>query len=313
MEEYLILIVKQRSRRHGKLHLRYRKDREPSPFQRVRPVGWWTPPRAYVSDRAARLDVVEKEMPQGAGESPGSWREVHARVSRAQSAGRVAACIGILALVVGSAIIAKEMKTPPALANVRIMTVDRGIKLPVQAPIGQDGDAPRVEFAELPAVGVPVGDDPMFIPVNPLDQFRDARKKWGALLDDPTVRWFNGRPVRPAYTMWMTVTGYSPDARSCGNSADGLTATLHHVETNAYRLVAADPKVLPYGSMVTVGGYAEDQIVPVLDCGSAIKGRRLDCLFPTHEQARKWGVQRIKVTVWGYADGGPRENPRKSR
>lgn len=116
------------------------------------------------------------------------------------------------------------------------------------------------------------------------------------------TRYFDGRPIRPKKTIWMTVTGYSPDERSCGDWADGRTATNHSVWTNGMNLVAADPKLLPYGSILTVPGYAEDEVVPVLDCGGAIKGNRLDLLYPTHGQALKWGVKRVKVTVWEYAD-----------
>lgn len=130
---------------------------------------------------------------------------------------------------------------------------------------------------------------------------------------DTETRWFDGRPIRPSKVVVMKVTGYSPDNRSCGEFADGQTATLHSVWTNAMRLVAADPEVLPYGSMITVPGYAADQVVPVLDCGGAIKGARLDLLFPTHERALAWGVRTIRVTVWEYADGEPAPNPRKVR
>jgi 3D (Asp-Asp-Asp) domain-containing protein len=130
---------------------------------------------------------------------------------------------------------------------------------------------------------------------------------------DAEVRWFDGRPARPARQYWMTVTGYSPDERSCPGTADGLTATLHSVQTNNMKLVAADTSLLPYGSMLSIPGYDDQQIVPVLDCGGAIKGRRLDLLFPTHEAARKWGRQRLLVTVWEYCDGKPAENPRKLR
>lgn len=119
------------------------------------------------------------------------------------------------------------------------------------------------------------------------------------------VRYFNGRPIRPAKTMWMTVTGYSPDARSCAGTDDGYTATNHSVFTNAMQLVAADTRILPFGSLVSVPGYADGDVVPVLDRGGAIKGRKLDLLFPTHNIARKWGRQRIQVTVWEYADGLP--------
>ncbi|MEM9066657.1 MAG: 3D domain-containing protein [Planctomycetota bacterium] len=127
------------------------------------------------------------------------------------------------------------------------------------------------------------------------------------------VRWFNGKMVRPAKTIMMKVTAYSPDHRSCGIHADGQTATLHSVFTNDMKLVAADTRVLPFGSMITVPGYDSDRIVPVLDRGGAIKGNRLDLLFPTHKAALQWGVKTIPITVWEYADGSPLDNPRKLR
>lgn len=142
-----------------------------------------------------------------------------------------------------------------------------------------------------------------------------ARKLTAAerALLDPRTRFFNGRPIRPARTITMVVTAYSPDERSCGDSADGITATLHHVETNAFRLVAADTRLLPFGSMISIPGYDAGRVVPVLDRGGAIKGHRLDVLFPTHEQARAWGVRKLRVTVWEYADGKPKDDPRRLR
>lgn len=130
---------------------------------------------------------------------------------------------------------------------------------------------------------------------------------------DPQTRWFNGRPIRPVRTMQMVVTAYSPDARSCAGTDDGITASLHHVSTNGHRSVAADTRLLPLGSMLTIPGYDADRVVPVLDRGGAIKGRRLDVLFPTHAEARAWGVKKVTVTVWGYADGEANCNWRQYR
>jgi len=127
------------------------------------------------------------------------------------------------------------------------------------------------------------------------------------------TKWFNGRPIRPARTMTMVVTAYSPDWRSCGDSADGITASLHDVQTNGGKLVAADKRVLPLGSMISVPGYDNGRIVPVLDVGGAIKGNRLDVLFPTHEQARRFGKRTIQVTIWGYADGAAKTDWRRTR
>jgi len=119
---------------------------------------------------------------------------------------------------------------------------------------------------------------------------------------DLRIRYFDGRACRPAKTLWMTVTAYSPDHRSCGDWADGYTASMKSVWTNAMKLVAADRRVLPIGSIISVPGYSNDEIVPVLDVGGAIKGARLDVLYPSHSIALKWGVQTLPVTVWEYID-----------
>ena len=141
-----------------------------------------------------------------------------------------------------------------------------------------------------------------------------ASESTTAVATDPSVtRWFNGRPIRPARTLWMTVTAYSPDHRSCGIFADGKTSTLHSVYTNGMKLVAADTSVLPFGSMLTIPGYAGGNVVPVLDRGGAIKGHRLDLLYPTHGEALKWGVRKLPVVVWEYADGLPAPDPRRER
>lgn len=111
------------------------------------------------------------------------------------------------------------------------------------------------------------------------------------------TRWFDGRKVRPARTIWMKVTAYSPDYRSCGKFADGMTASGKSIWTNGMKLVAADTRRLPFGTMLSIPGYDGGAIVPVLDRGGAIKGARLDVLYPTHSTARKWGVRKLPVTV----------------
>lgn len=127
------------------------------------------------------------------------------------------------------------------------------------------------------------------------------------------IRYFNGRAIRPARTIRMSVTAYSPDEKSCGPDARGITSSLHHVKTNGMKLVAADSKVLPLGSMISVPGYDAGNIVPVLDRGGAIKGNKLDVLFPTDAAARKWGVRKLDVVVWEYADNLPADDYRAIR
>ena len=69
--------------------------------------------------------------------------------------------------------------------------------------------------------------------------------------------------------------------------------------------MAADAKWFRFGSLISIPDYAGGQVIPVLDRGGAIKGNRLDVLYPTHERAREWGVQFIYVTEWAYDDGFP--------
>ena len=110
---------------------------------------------------------------------------------------------------------------------------------------------------------------------------------------------FDHRPIRPVSTRTMKTTAYSPDERSCGKWADGITASGKSVWMNGGRLVAAD-KAIPYGTILTVPGYNHGKPVQVWDRGGKIKGNRLDLLYPTHEIAMRWGVQDLPVVFWEF-------------
>ena len=97
--------------------------------------------------------------------------------------------------------------------------------------------------------------------------------------------------------VWMQVTAYCACKRCCGPSAHGLTASGRTVSYNGGHFVAADTRLLPFNTKLVIPGYAGDKPVEVIDRGGAIKGNHIDLFFPTHEQAREWGVKRIAVTV----------------
>lgn len=183
------------------------------------------------------------------------------------------------------------------------------------------GGLPLVAFAggdTAPAIaGEPVAEWADLEIIDPLNEIDAAPEESPVGPNDvdypPDTRWFDGRPMRPARTIQMTVTAYSPGAESCGKFADGITSSLHSVDTNAMQLVAADTRILPLGSVITVPGYRSTKLVPVLDRGGKIKGNRLDVLFATAEQARAWGVKKLSVVVWEYADGKPAPEWRKIR
>ena len=86
------------------------------------------------------------------------------------------------------------------------------------------------------------------------------------------------------------ITAYCACAKCCGKS-DGITAT--GTKATEGRTIAADPRVLPYGTKVIINGHE----YTVEDCGGAIKGNRIDLFFNSHKDALQWGRQTLEVFV----------------
>ncbi|HEV7732264.1 MAG TPA: 3D domain-containing protein [Candidatus Binatia bacterium] len=96
----------------------------------------------------------------------------------------------------------------------------------------------------------------------------------------------------------FTVTMYVPMHPDYGATNDGLTATMTKADPKS-RIVAVDPKLIPYGSWVWVeelGWFRAE------DCGGAIKGFRLDLLTATEKEAFQFGKQDRFVIVVPPAD-----------
>ena len=93
----------------------------------------------------------------------------------------------------------------------------------------------------------------------------------------------------------FTLTAYCPCMKCCGKM-DGITAT--GTTATEGRTIAVDPRVIPYGSTVTI--YFADgtsHTYTAEDCGGAIKGNRLDIYFDDHQAALQFGVQSAMVYV----------------
>lgn len=91
----------------------------------------------------------------------------------------------------------------------------------------------------------------------------------------------------------FTLTAYCPCAKCCGKT-DGITATGTTAAEG--RTIAVDPRVIPYGSTVTI--YFADgksHTYTAEDCGGAIKENRIDVFFDDHQTALQFGVQRAYV------------------
>jgi len=89
---------------------------------------------------------------------------------------------------------------------------------------------------------------------------------------------------------------YRAEVRMNGNGIT-YTETVAKIGT-----IAADPKVIPLGSVIYVPGYGRGIVE---DIGSAIKGKRIDLFMGEGEKALKrsliWGKKEVEITIleWG--------------
>lgn len=59
--------------------------------------------------------------------------------------------------------------------------------------------------------------------------------------------------------------------------------------------IAADTSRYPFGTIMYIEGYGYGRVE---DRGGAIKGEHIDLYFRSHEQARQWGSQKLRIYVW---------------
>lgn len=64
--------------------------------------------------------------------------------------------------------------------------------------------------------------------------------------------------------------------------------------------VAADPKVIPLGSMIYVDSPSMRGVYQVLDTGELIKGKIIDIFIPSYERCMEFGRREVKVHVLRY-------------
>lgn len=92
---------------------------------------------------------------------------------------------------------------------------------------------------------------------------------------------------RPGGSLKVTATAYCQG----GKTQSGTKARTG--------IVAADPLVLPVGSVVRVDGVAGGLrgIYTVMDTGSAVKGAHIDIFVPDCARAQKFGERTVTVKV----------------
>lgn len=91
------------------------------------------------------------------------------------------------------------------------------------------------------------------------------------------------------------LTAYCPCVICCEEYAASPEGKTGAKETNVYQgtTIAADPKVLSYGSVVYIEGVG---IRFVADCGGAIKSKKIDVYFTDHGEA--WDFGKRYENVW---------------
>ena len=62
-------------------------------------------------------------------------------------------------------------------------------------------------------------------------------------------------------------------------------------------IIAADPNILPLGSVGRRQAGSYSGIYTVMDTGGAIRGQRIDVYLPTRAEAMRFGARRVKVEV----------------
>jgi len=88
----------------------------------------------------------------------------------------------------------------------------------------------------------------------------------------------------------------------CPTGCTGITAMGFDVRNTIYhegkRIIAVDPNVIPLGSVVKVTLANGDSFEAVAgDTGGAIKGRRIDVLVATRDEAYRHGRMTAKVEI----------------
>ena len=76
-------------------------------------------------------------------------------------------------------------------------------------------------------------------------------------------------------------------------SNDPITAT--GTKPTEGRTIAVDPKIIPYGTKVYIPQF--DRVFIAEDCGSAIKGNRIDIYMNDYNRCMDWGIKTIDIYI----------------
>ena len=85
----------------------------------------------------------------------------------------------------------------------------------------------------------------------------------------------------------------SLEVKATAYSGDTITST--GTVPKVGHTIAVDPSVIPYGTRVYIPEF--DKVFVAEDCGSAIKGNRIDLFMESEAKCNEWGVRNITIQI----------------
>jgi 3D (Asp-Asp-Asp) domain-containing protein len=129
--------------------------------------------------------------------------------------------------------------------------------------------------------------------------FRVARRMAAVALPLDNV---TTRASAPIAIVICEITAYSPTVAEC-DASPLVTASGKRVYVGG---IAADLRVLPFGSIVIIPNYNNGDPCTVIDTGGAIRGLKLDVFLWSTEEAIHWGRRKnVRVEVLYIPKGMP--------
>ena len=92
------------------------------------------------------------------------------------------------------------------------------------------------------------------------------------------IQQMNGKPMRVGATAYCN---------------DPITST--GTKPQVGRTIAVDPSVIPYGTKIYIPEF--DKVFVAEDCGSAIKGNRIDIYMQDYNTCMEWGFKDITIYI----------------
>jgi 3D (Asp-Asp-Asp) domain-containing protein len=92
----------------------------------------------------------------------------------------------------------------------------------------------------------------------------------------------------------MSIIGNPSVFSATAYSLNGQTASGAYVRRG---VIAADPRIIPLGSVVQITAGKYSGVYTVLDTGRVIKGKIVDLWMPSYREAINFGRQQVKIRV----------------